>query len=421
MNRLLPLTLLLAFSTPCFAQSNEALFQEYEILFQEKKYESAIVPLRKAVQDEYLPALNALGEMYEQGLGMEQSDAKAKSWYRSAAERDYPPAQYHLAMQLLIKHVEPSDLEESMKWLEKSAAQNYAPAQYNLAQIYKTRLGGNRTYDAIVLYKKAAAQNHILSIRALCDLYKKPKNLTYDKDEALKYYTQGAALGDAASQIGLGMLYHEGRIVPKDEEKCFYWNKKAAEQGETTGEHNTASAYSEGEGVAKNDSLALYWYEKAAAKNYPPSLNILGNWCELGKNRTPNMLLAENYYRRSAERDNDYGAYHLTILYKKEQGNTNETKLAWLQKHSAEGNPYAQYNLGLKNILGQNLPKNISVGIELLLKAAEQGHIGAQYMLGLLYAEGTDTGKDTEKARFWLQKASDAGSLRAEKALKDKK
>lgn len=102
-------------------------------------------------------AQNNLGEMYEYGTGVEQSDEKAVEWYLKAAEQGFARAQYNLGdMYYLGWGVEESD-EKAVEWVLKAAERGYARAQYKLGDMYYFGDGVERSYEkAAEWYLKAA-------------------------------------------------------------------------------------------------------------------------------------------------------------------------------------------------------------------------------------------------------------------------
>jgi len=61
--------------------------------------------------------------------------------------------------------------------------------------------------------------------------------------------------------------------------------------------------------------------------------------------------------------------------------------------------------------------EELSPEIKLLLQNAENGDPDAQYALGLLYLEGQGVKKDEKTAAEWFQKATDQGHKEAQKKL----
>src|SRR5215831_3360658 len=62
-----------------------------------------------------------LGLMYDQGQGVQQSDAKAMEWYERAAQQGEPRAQYNLGLMYLNGQGVPQDLVKAYYWISLSA------------------------------------------------------------------------------------------------------------------------------------------------------------------------------------------------------------------------------------------------------------------------------------------------------------
>ena len=78
-----------------------------------------------------------------------------------------------------------------------------------------------------------------------------------------------------------------------------------------------------------------------------------------------------------------------------------------------QGDPVAQYAVGLHYAQGEDVPQNYGAAAHWFSLAAEQGHIGAQATLGGLYWAGRGVPKDVTKAYFWLVLARAGGYERS--------
>ncbi len=67
-----------------------------------------------------------LGIMYEEGLGVERSDQKALSLYRTAADQGHAVAQNNLGFMYYNGKCVPQSHEEAAKWYLKAAEQGNA-------------------------------------------------------------------------------------------------------------------------------------------------------------------------------------------------------------------------------------------------------------------------------------------------------
>ena len=83
-------------------------------------------------------------------------------------------------------------------------------------------------------------------------------------------------------------------------------------------------------------------------------------------------------------------------------------------KAAEQGNPAAQYNLGLFHEIGQGLPQDYKLSASYYLKAAKSGFAAAQNNLAYLYKNGMGVPRDSVQAAFWYQKAANQGFTNAQ-------
>ena len=90
--------------------------------------------------------------------------------------------------------------------------------------------------------------------------------------------------------------------------------------------------------------------------------------------------------------------------------------LSILKPMAHDGDPYAQYGLGVLFDNGQGVPENYEHALKWYLKAAEHGLADAQYMAGMHYAAGRGRPQEPARAYFWFNLAAAAGVPHAERA-----
>lgn len=122
--------------------------------------------------------------------------AGAAEWYRRAAERGRPSAQWYLG-----------DMHATGRW----AAQD--------------------DVEAVTWFRKAAEQGHILAQTHLWGMYSRGRGVAQDDVAALKWCRLAANQGDAFAQCALGVMHEKGRGVAEDDAEAVNWYRKAAEQG----------------------------------------------------------------------------------------------------------------------------------------------------------------------------------------------
>lgn len=77
-------------------------------------------------------------------------------------------------------------------------------------------------------------------------------------------------------------------------------------------------------------------------------------------------------------------------------------------------NAIAQFDLGLKYQIGENIGQNYEAAFYWYIKSAEQGYIPAQTNLSYLYINGLGSSKNFSQAHYWLYKAANAGDAQAQ-------
>ncbi len=117
---------------------------------------------------------------------------------------------------------------------------------------------------------------------------------------------------------------------------------------------------------------------------------------------------AELWFRRSAEAGHDFSQYTLAKLLHGEKRVTEA--MSWYEKATAQGNPYAAYQLGKLYLTGECIPKDVGKAVQLLKAAAQQGNQYAQYALGKLYLTGQEVPRNQKEADYWLTQSAAQGN-----------
>jgi len=90
-----------------------------------------------------------------EGYGMPQDQEQAAYWYRRAADKSHPEAEFNLARLYASGKGVKKDEEQAARWASASAAQGYAPAMANLGMRYASGNGveqsGKRAYFWLTL------------------------------------------------------------------------------------------------------------------------------------------------------------------------------------------------------------------------------------------------------------------------------
>lgn len=108
------------------------------------------------------------------------------------------------------------------------------------------------------------------------------------------------------------------------------------------------------------------------------------------------------------------GADSKPELVSRTGGGTTWSSLAELQKASDSGTPEAQAAFGEMLVTGDQVPKDVTKGVELLAKAATAKQATAAFRLGKLYEDGDGVAPDAGKALEYYLQAARAGVSEAQ-------
>ncbi len=182
-----------------------------------------------------------------------QAERREQVWYQQAAAPTGPgatsllgrdrlaSAQYNLGLMYAEgRHVAPN-IKEAVVWFRQAAEKDLPEAQYDLAEILvEGDLGIVRNLDeAVRWYRRLASQNfrwpdlHPLVTKA---------------------------------QFVLGELYEQGLGVPQDDQQAAAWFESAAERGHGHAQLRLATMYLAERGVERFLARALMWIDLAATR-----------------------------------------------------------------------------------------------------------------------------------------------------------
>jgi TPR repeat protein len=117
----------------------------------------AVEWIRKAAAQQYAPAEFQLGQLYDFGFGVPQSDRDALDWYRKAAAHGSAGAQRSVAEFYRKGRGVAADLAEALRWFRRAADGDDLRAQYQLGQMYFDGTGVARDYASAYLWFSIAA------------------------------------------------------------------------------------------------------------------------------------------------------------------------------------------------------------------------------------------------------------------------
>ena len=181
-------------------------------------------------------AMNQLGELHRDGLGVKLSDAQAEKWFRKAVEKNNPDAQENLAALTRAQRTAKPDEKEAAALQTKAAE-----------------------------FRKGAAPAPLaLFSRSLSSAPKEPA-------AALDWYRALAEKGNPEAAAWLGFALLEGKVLPADEAAGVKWLQAAAQHSNVEARFNLGVLSRQGRGLPKDDQAAARWFSQATDQEGIPA------------------------------------------------------------------------------------------------------------------------------------------------------
>lgn len=184
-------------------------------------------------RQDFEPALHCLGLMYFNGEGVTKDYEQAYAYFVRAAELGYASSQNIIAIMIQKRYVIPSTGKTAVDWLRSAAEKNYAPAQFNLGRMYAngdTHLNQDKN-EARKWYLRAAEQECSDAQYNLAQMYALGDGVPIDYKVAYKWFSRAAEHGDELAQLNLGVMYLNGYGVLQDYVMAYKWLNIAASNG----------------------------------------------------------------------------------------------------------------------------------------------------------------------------------------------
>jgi TPR repeat protein len=304
--------------------------------------------------------------------------------------KDYPNAQYELALRLMKGEGEERWRSRGKVWVEKRACEGHPRAVPDMAYYY-TETG--ELEEAVPFMIMAAESGHELLAFNLGRMYFYGEGVAVNKEKAYEWFLCSSKKGFAAAQNSLGWMFQHGDGVAKDKDQAIRWYSEAIEGGDTMALTNKGLMFQMGDGVQQD-------YKEAA-----------------------------RLYEIAADRGDMLAQYNLGLLYERGEGVKRDEKEAakWFTLAAKQGHLAAQRNMGWRYFNGYGVTQYKREALELLTRVAKEDEEPILlYHLGLMYERGEVVGaggfpegvpRDLNKAIRWLMPAAKKGYAPAQYEL----
>lgn len=393
-----------------------------------------------------------IGQMFQYGIGVAQSDSSAIIFYQNAAQQQHLGAEYNLGL-LYLQHakdkqgyqlalndltdaafkgnkksqyvlarilsqgitgpdgtvyIQPNQ-EQAMSMLYLAAANNYGPAEYeladNLARQNDSGLSVNVRKHKIAmirqLYQGAADRGVSQALLPLA-FYNAMDQDKQRQAQAFRVAKDQAATGDENAALLLGLLYDRGIGVQADPGQAINWYQQSGQNAVSDFILGTYAA--EGKGLAQDKEKGIAKLKQSVDDKFSyADFNMSVLRKQIGQDFLPDLI---NSYKLG----NSHAGIVLADYYLAENSDPEKMQEAkQIYTGLAEkGDQYAQLKLAFMLEKGLGSEPNLADAQRWYTASAEQGNPLAQYLLGQFYQLGENGEPDYNLAKQWYEKAATA-------------
>ena len=286
--------------------------------------------------------------------------------------------------------------KEGLKLLEKGIKKDKTPGKcYELAKLYDGMLEWDR--DTTSLYG-----GHWFS---------------WDEKKALKWYEEGAKLGDLKSALVLYKKYKPKNepysiLAPKKEWNEYFkardksWKYAGiALQAKIPSDFNDYITLGDAAYFTNNKDLAHKYFAKAADNGEYGAIDEVISEEEALTHLTSAKAMYDAGIAMWKRGNDMYGRHDM------------ENGFIMFEKSAKLGYPDAQIQMGYIYLSGQTVEPDTLKAVSWYKLAAKQNHTDVPFYLGKLYANGKGIEKDFDKAFEYFKESADSGYVHSELPL----
>jgi TPR repeat protein len=226
-----------------------------------------------------------LAKLYEQGIGVKQSNKHYLRWLEKAAKAGVISATRDLNELKLKETPDIGKPEETILDLPKARNDKHSTEVKNSAAVknfkksddpLESKLIQTRSAPINTFLQNAKNGDRVAQYEVGIKLLSGEDGFERDVKKAIDWLQTSANNHYTKAKTALGMLYYEGTQVERDYKTATMWLEKSANDGDPNAQFTLGSIYQRGLGVDKNNTTAIMWYRKAANQGHRDARKQLG-------------------------------------------------------------------------------------------------------------------------------------------------
>lgn len=355
-------------------------------LVQKQKWDEAAEILEQNALDGSVQAQFEYAMLFTKGWGVPRDLDKARDLLLQAVQRpfeDRGQAAFELGRIFRVSKGEDCS-RIAFEWFTKSAQWGYVKAHAEIGKSYARGIGVKQDVEQALEHYRIAAQNNSASaILPLVTLIAKgsstlpanPEKARVILDEFMPRLEIAARDGDARAARSIGRLYINDLVFDRDAEQALRWFSIAAGLGDAIAMHDMALLMMEHKKEFANSKEVLALLNESANRNYPAAITALGRLHLKKQFGLPSRKSVE-YFNRGVEAGHPGSMEELARLYL--------------------NGKYVEYNLGRARELaelGVNLKHK---GSKRLLEEIREAEVKDELATGAVSGTDIETGTKTE-------------------------
>jgi enhanced entry protein EnhC len=356
----------------------------------------------------------ALGQLYQQGIGVDKNIQEAIKYYTQSAAQQDLRAEYNLGLLYLEGETGKPDYQQAFGWLNDAAFKGSADAQYVLGQLAEYGYRDANGVDvfpvdheqARAMYSLAAANHQGMAQFRLAELLTHDHNVSLtvvakQKHDALMKSLYQGAVSAGVKEAELPLAFFQAMSDDKAQQTTAF--QVATREADTKNPQAMlllGLLYDRGIGVAQSRSDAIDYYEKV--ENNPVSAFILGTYSANGDGISRDVEKSRVFLQQALAASFSYAPLNLAVLDQRE----GHDFVAELVRAHELGNSTASLLLADYYLTTSTDANQMKQARDIYQALADRGSADGQMKLGYMYEQGLGGVKDIAQAAVWYEQAA---------------